>query len=81
MDNTPTLNPLVNTPLTALDKVVDSPHVLVPAVEKMVWVAQNIIGACFSYAETSVEDWLATRALEIHDEQIGKSLAGGGSRI
>ena len=34
MENTPTQTPPVNTPLTQLDMVVDSPHVLLPAVEK-----------------------------------------------
>ena len=39
MENKPTLNPLVNTPLTELDRVVDSPRVLLPSLE------QNGMGA------------------------------------
>ena len=48
MENTPTLNPLVNTPLTQLDTVVDSPQVLLPAVEvAMEPILLSVFHSCF----------------------------------
>ena len=70
MENTPTQNPLVNTPLTELDRVVDSPHVLLLAVEKdgmgaMEPIMLSVFHSCF--AHTLLKDRFAKTAFWVRE--------------
>ena len=70
MVNTPTLNPPMNTPLTQLDSVVDSRHVLLPAVEKggmgaMERILLSVFHSCFPC--TRLRDYFAKTAFKVRE--------------